>query len=187
MMTCRTTLQFDADALVEALSAFGEDDWIPHFVESNYEGDWSVIPLRGPANETHPVRMIYSDPTCTEFVDTPFLGRVPALEEVLNAFDAPLHAVRLMKLGRASRIHPHRDHDLEVDMGMARFHVPIVTNDQVEFRLGGVRIDMKPGECWYLRLAEEHSVRNDGDVDRVHLVADVEVNAWVRSQLGFEA
>ena len=51
--------------------------WIAHFVKQNYEGDWSVIPLRGTAGARHPVMMIYSDPTATAFEDTPMLQASP--------------------------------------------------------------------------------------------------------------
>ncbi len=39
--------QFDAEGLQSDLQKAGVD-WIEHFVKQNYEGDWSVIPLRGP-------------------------------------------------------------------------------------------------------------------------------------------
>ena len=80
-MTCpdrlRLPLSFDPDRLVRDLAALSSVDWIAHFVKQNYEGDWSVIPLRGVAGATHPIRMIYSDPTATAFEDTPML-RTPA-------------------------------------------------------------------------------------------------------------
>jgi hypothetical protein len=38
---------------------------------------------------------------------------------------------------------------------------------------------MQAGSCWYLRLADPHSVVNRGVEDRVHLVIDAETNDWV--------
>jgi hypothetical protein len=57
-----------------------------------------VIALRGPAGATHPVQMIYSDPACTDFADTPALAALLYFQEVLITFACPLHAVRLMRL-----------------------------------------------------------------------------------------
>ena len=91
-------LTFDAQLLQEDLERLQTSDWIDHFVQENYEGDWSVIPLRGPAGATHPVMMIYADPTCTEFADTPFLESSPYFRSVLDSLECPLNAVRLMKL-----------------------------------------------------------------------------------------
>ena len=56
-------------------------DWIKHFVPQNYEGDWSVIPLRAKVGATHPVMMISSDPTATAFEDTPMLQGCPYFRE----------------------------------------------------------------------------------------------------------
>jgi len=42
---------------------------------------------------------------------------------------------------------------------------------------------MAPGSVWYLRLADPHSVVNDGDIDRVHLVIDAEMNDWLLQML----
>jgi len=182
----KLNLAFDAKLLQEDLRRLQSHEWIDHFVKQNYDGDWSVIPLRGPATATHPVMMIYSDPTCTEFADTPFLANSEHFRSALNMFECPLQAVRLMKLTPGSRIKEHTDHDLAAETGTARLHVPIVTNDKVEFLLNGTRVVLAEGECWYLRLSEPHSVANNGDSDRVHLVIDAEVNPWLAEQLRSE-
>ena len=179
----RLNLSFDADRLQKDLARLQGSDWIAHFVMQNYEGDWSVIPLRGPAGATHPVMMSYSDPTCTEFTDTPFLADAPNIRNVLNTFGCPLQAVRVMKLGPGGRIKEHTDHDLDAESGTARLHIPIVTNDDVKFILNGTRIVMNEGECWYLRLCDPHSVENNGRSDRVHLVIDAVVNSWLLNEL----
>lgn len=179
----RLPLAFEAAALVEDLAAFGEDEWIDHFVPDNYVGRWQVLPLRGPAGETHPIRMAYSDPSASEFADTPLLERAPALREALAAFPCPLESVRLMRLTPGSRILEHRDHDLDPESGHVRLHVPLTTSEGVEFRVGGERVAMGPGECWYLRLSEPHEVRNAGPIDRVHLVLDARVDPWLASHL----
>ena len=168
----KLSLSFDARRLRDDLRRLDTEDWIEHFVTQNYDGDWSVIPLRGPASATHPVMMIYSDPTCTEFADTPFLEGSPNLRDVLNRFKCPLKAVRLMKLSPGSRIKEHTDHDLSAEDGVARLHIPIITNDEVDFRLNGTPVIMGEGECWYLRFIDPHSVENKSSSDRVHLVID---------------
>lgn len=172
-------LSFDAARLQADLDVFEEEEWIAHFVRRNYDGSWSVIPLRGPAGETHPIRMSYSDPSCDTFEDTPFLDRTPYLREVLGAFECPLLSVRLMRLAPGSVIKEHTDFDLSIEDGTARLHVPIQTNPDVDFRLCGERMPLHAGECWYLKLSEPHSVRNDGSEPRVHLVLDVTVNSWL--------
>ncbi len=179
----KLSFKFDPKRLQEDLIGLRDNNWIEHFVKQNYEGSWSVIPLRGPASATHPVMMIYSDPTCSEFADTPFLQCSLYFQTVLKTFNCPLRAVRIMKLASGSKIKEHSDYDLSVEHGMARLHIPIVTNEEVDFRLNGERVILREGECWYLRLSDLHSVENNGQFDRVHLVIDAVVNDWLESQL----
>ncbi len=176
-------LSFDAARLARDLDALSGDDWVEHFVRQNYEGDWSVIPLRAPAGATHPVMMIYPDPSASEFTDTPLLARTPYMREVLAAFACPLEAVRLMRLTPGSVIKEHRDHDLEFESGRARIHIPVTTNPQVEFLINRVPVTMAPGSAWYLRLSDPHSVANRGTSDRVHLVIDAVANGWLAAMM----
>ena len=173
-------LSFDPTLLRRDLDALSSDDWTSHFVTQNYQGDWSVIPLRAAAGATHPVMRIYSDPTATVFEDTPMLAACGYFQQVLAAFQCDVRSVRLMRLTPGSVIKEHSDHDLDVAMGAARVHVPITTSPQVEFLLNGSRVEMEPGSAWYLRLADPHAVANRGTEDRVHLVLDAVVNDWVR-------
>jgi hypothetical protein len=179
----RLDLRFDAQALVEDLDRLVSCEWIDHFVQQNYEGSWQVLPLRGKAGETHPVMQIYSDPTCKHFEDTALLDSTPYFREVLETFQCPLRAVRLMKLTPGSRIKEHTDYDLAAENGEARLHIPITTNEKVTFLLNGTRVRMDAGECWYLRLSDPHSASNAGDTDRIHLVIDTEVDPWLRAHL----
>ncbi|KSB90176.1 aspartyl beta-hydroxylase [Caulobacter vibrioides] len=172
---------FDPARLRADLTALAASaDWIAHFVKQNYEGDWSVIPLRAQAGATHPVMMIYSDPGATAFEDTPFLAPCPYFREVIAAFPFQATSARLMKLAPGSVIKTHHDEDLDAGSLLVRFHVPVVTNPDVDFRLNGRRVVMEAGSAWYLKLTDPHSVANHGTEDRVHLVIDGYVNDWVR-------
>lgn len=177
-------VQFDVARMQSDIALVNDREWINHFVTQNYEGDWSVLPLRGPADAIHPILMSYSDPACKDFADTPFLSQLNYLPEVLDWFQCPLMSVRLMRLTPGSRILTHVDHDLSADLGMARLHVPITTNGEVRFILNKRQVPLNLGECWYLRLSDPHSVDSKGQTERVHLVLDVEVNDWFTHLLG---
>jgi len=177
----KLVLSFNPGLLQRDLHLCASIDWTSHFVRQNYDGDWSAIPLRSVAGESHPVRMIYSDPSASEFADTPLLQECRYFSRVLTTFECPLRAVRLMRLTPGSVIKEHTDHDLDAALGMVRIHIPITTNPDVEFELNRVRIDMKPGEVWYLRLADPHRVANKGSEDRVHLVVDAAMNEWLNA------
>ena len=135
--------------------------------------------MRGPAGATHPIRMIYSDPGCTDFADTPLLAATPYFRAVLAGFACPLQAVGLMRLASGSLIKEHTDLALAFEPGTVRIHIPVTTNAEVDFRLNGVRCTMPAGSSWYLRLSDPHSVANRGMSERVHMVIDAVVNDWV--------
>ena len=173
-------LSFDPALLRRDLEALAATAWTSHFVHQNYEGDWSVIPLRCAAGETHPIRMIYSDPLATTFVDTPMLAACPYFREVIAAFGCPVRNARLMRLTPGSVIKEHTDLDLGVEDGEARVHIPVTTSPEVEFLLNRTRVEMKAGETWYLRLSDPHAVANRGTTDRVHLVLDLVIDDWLK-------
>jgi hypothetical protein len=177
------SLRFDPTQLKQDLERLEQREWIDHFVKQNYSGTWDVLPLRGTAGATHPIMMIYSDPSCVNFEDTPFLKEAPYLQEVLAAFQCPLQSVRLMRLTPGSEIKEHCDHDLSAELGQVRMHIPITTNPDVDFFLNGTHVPMTPGSCWYLRLADPHAVNNRGTTDRVHLVIDATMNEWLTNEL----
>jgi hypothetical protein len=173
----RLPFAFDPARLEAALASLESVEWTDHFVTRNYDGRWSVIALRAPAGtETeHPILQITSHPGTTDFADTRALARAPYLADVLCELGFPLGPARLMRLDPGSAILTHRDADLDAAEGWARLHIPVRTNPRVEFLLNGSPVVMAPGECWYLRLSDPHSVRNDGAEARVHLVIDAPV------------
>lgn len=172
-------LSFDANRLAADLDRIIDEDYIPHFNKGYYAGDWSAVALRSVGGESG---KIYPDPTRTsEFADTPVLARCPYVQEILGIMACPLQAVRFLRLAAGSIVKEHRDFRLSLDDGEVRLHVPVRTNDDVLFILGGHRVVMQPGECWYHDFTLPHSVHNAGQADRIHLVMDCVVNDWLRS------
>jgi hypothetical protein len=179
----RLPFRFDPAQLRGDLEKLSGIEWIQHFVTQNYDGDWSVIPLRSAAGARHPVMMIYSDPCATAFEDTPMLDACGYFRQVLAAFACEVQCVRLMRLTPGSVIKEHRDDGLDLENGRARIHIPITTNPEVEFELNRSRVVMEPGETWCLRFSDPHRVANRGATDRVHLVVDAVVNDWMTGVL----
>ncbi|HYG47219.1 MAG TPA: aspartyl/asparaginyl beta-hydroxylase domain-containing protein [Allosphingosinicella sp.] len=178
----RLPLAFDPDPLVAELATLRPDDWTGQPFARHYEGGWDVVPLLAAAGETHKVRLIYSNPGATEFVATKWLEAMPAFRDVLARFDCALRSVRLMRLAAGSKILEHSD-DLDAESGTIRLHVPVTTNEEVEFRLSGRAVAMTPGSVWYLRLSDPHCAANGGSTARIHLVLDAEMNPWLDRML----
>lgn len=170
-------LNFDKDALKEDLLKFSAEDWIPHFNTSYYEGDWSGIALRVAKNSP---LALYPDPVADSYEDSSMLARCDYVSEVLKSFKCELEVVRFLRLSAGAKILEHRDYKLAFEDGVARLHIPVVTNAQVEFFLDGQLLKMSEGETWYLNLNLKHRVNNFGTQDRVHLVLDCVVNDWLK-------
>ncbi len=175
----RLPLDFEPARLAVDLHSLSAVPWTAHFVQQNSEGDWSAIALRAPKGAQHPIQMIVSSPGESEYVHTPFLARTAYFQAVLAQFECRLLSVRLMRLAPGSVIKEHSDYDLSFEGGTVRLHIPVTTNDHVDFRLNGTRCVMPAGSTWYLRLSDPHSVLNRGKTDRVHMVIDAAVNGWV--------
>lgn len=173
----RLPFTFDPSGLRADLTAIEESGWIDHFVPDNYEGRWTVLPLRAPAGslDAHPILQVVSHPDQSEFVDTPLLERCPHVQAALESLGFPLGAVRLMRLDPGSLIKTHVDVGLAYEEGSVRLHIPVATNPGVEFVVNDRPVTMHEGECWYLRLSDPHSVRNGGGSARVHVVIDAPV------------
>ena len=173
----RLPLQPDRAGLQADVARFSDEDWIPHFNTSYYEGEWSGIALRAVGGVA---RQLYPDPNPTEpWRDTEHLDRCPHVRSLLGELHCPLLSVRFLKLAAGASIREHRDHALGVEDGELRIHIPVRTNPEVEFFLDGRRVEMQEGEAWYLDLNQKHRVANHGSTDRVHLVVDCEVNDWL--------
>jgi len=169
---------FDPEKLKYDLPATGISAWKPHHQVLHYTGDWSALSLRSLNGETD---NIYISPVPDPvYSNTPLLEASAYYRYVLSFFQCPLLSVRLLKLKAGAIILEHRDADLCFEKGEARFHIPIVTNPDVEFILEGERIHLHEGECWYMNFNLPHSIANKSHADRVHLVIDARVNDWVK-------
>lgn len=142
-----------------------------------------MVPLRAPAVASHPIMQIPSPPGCANWVETKHLAACPAIRAALKTLCCELSAVRLMRLGPASEIREHRALDLAAEYGSARPHLPLSTDPKVAFLVNKRAVVMQPGEWWYLRLSDPHSVINRGTSDRIHLVVDVRMNDWLAGEL----
>jgi mannose-6-phosphate isomerase-like protein (cupin superfamily) len=157
---------FDATKMQHEMNALGSQLWELHFQVKHYDGEWSAIPLRSI--------------DATLYKDTILLQQCPYLQQVLHFFECPLMAVRLLKLTPGTQIHEHKDADLCFEEGLIRFHIPVITNTEIEFNLNREQMHLKEGECWYMNFNLPHSLHNKSKTDRVHLVIDAVVNDWVK-------
>ena len=180
----RLPLRFDVDRLRQDLELLeNSNQWHSHPDYTVAEaGDWTAIALISPSGSYDDARSLkYSG---GEGVPTQLLADSSYLGEVVGAFKTRVHRARLMNLKPGTQIREHRDYGSQrysFERGFIRVHIPIRTHEKAAWRLRRVKIHMQPGESWYLNVCLPHSVENLSEINRVHLVLDMEVNDWVRT------
>jgi mannose-6-phosphate isomerase-like protein (cupin superfamily) len=118
-----------------------------------------------------------------EFIDTAYMDQFPSVKKLLHSLDCAVMSARFLNLHAGAVIKKHTDAELAFEKGEARLHFPVFTNPGVEFYCENERIFFQAGECWYLNANLPHSVSNQGDMDRIHLVVDCKVNPWLREKI----
>lgn len=168
---------FDVEKLQKDLACVKEEEWVAHPNSQAYEGSWSVTSLMSTNAKT--TQIIASENQ--DYFETPLMKRTSYIHEVPNTFETQIEAVRFMKLGVGSYIKDHCDKGAGFEEGSVRIHIPIMTNEAVEFNLNGQLEQMEAGQCYYIDAHNPHSVINKGKSDRVHLLIDCHVNEWLKA------
>jgi hypothetical protein len=174
-------MKIDVERLTTELKLLEGGQWLSHYDEALADG-WTTIPLSshdGTADNAESQRVGHWG----KYKTTKYIDQLPYFKAILEAFACPFGRVRIMKLMPGSIIKEHRDVYDEVSdyaFGQVRLHIPIVTNDKVEFTVDGKRIQMRAGRLYYVNFSKRHYVKNDGDEPRTHLVLDLQVNDSLR-------
>ena len=107
----------------------------------------------------------------------------PIFDFISDHFGGDGYIVRALfaRLKGHGRIDTHTDGLFSL-LKCHRIHIPIVTNDQVVFTIGGESKVLGEGEMWEINNATLHAVDNNSDEDRIHLIIDWVPNATVRPE-----
>ena len=169
-------------------------------VKTKYsKGDaWTALSLRGygedPLDILKPNVLGSKVKTEVKLQDTHLLGNPSfrAVRDIMTRIPSTFERVRLMKIKAKSAIGKHSDR-IDKDFGfndgnIVRIHVPIRTNEDVVFYLWEGREKtfnhLKTGHFYYVDVRAPHSVINNSNEDRIHLVMDTYVNHEVKELLG---
>lgn len=154
---------------------------------------YDVMPLRAPAFQVDPSipqpppADDYADGSWTDWKDTNALKQCPYLMSIVDFFreHTKVTLVRLLRLEAGADLKEHTDPTLgiHIEKSVVRLTIPIQVNDQVTFYLNQKPVPMKPGECWYLRLTDPHSITNEGNEERINLTIDMIPNEWVTDMI----
>ncbi len=155
-------LRFDAQRLAGEAAGFSEDEWRAH--PSGFVGN-SALQLISTGGQ------LQSDRLQGPQLPTPLLQRCPYLMQVLASFESVLGRTRLMRLAPGCDAKAHMDASYYWHQRI-RVHVPIQTHPDIMFHSGDSAVHMGAGDCWVFNTWNMHTVKNDTDQTRIHLVAD---------------
>ena len=97
----------------------------------------------------------------------------PILQQLSSHFgdNGTFIRVLLARLKGKSEIKPHVDKGYSL-INCNRLHIPLISNVDVTFFVGGESRKMGEGEIWEINNANVHAVTNKSDLARVHLIVD---------------
>ncbi len=112
--------------------------------------------------------------------------------EMIFKLPCEFERVRFMKLAAGKSLRKHTDNiDIDIERKkIVRLHIPIRTNKDVVFTIYeneeddiGKELNLMTGRYYYLDVTKPHSVSNNSDIDRYHLVVDCFVNEALNTML----
>lgn len=157
---------------------------------------YNVVTLRGPAHILDPSVPApppvddYADGSWADWQNVSFLEKMPYLTSIIEYFQqhTKVTLVRLLRLAGNEVVKEHTDPTLglQIEKSVIRLTIPIISPEEVEFYLNQSIVPMKPGECWYLRLTDPHSIINKSSSERINMSIDMIPNDWVREMIAKE-
>jgi hypothetical protein len=100
------------------------------------------------------------------------------IKDLENQFDGKVAKSNFVRLNSKCFIPEHSD-NFEYLRMVHRFHIPIITNPEVIFNVGEESVNMKEGECYEIDVSLLHSVYNNGNTPRIHLIVDIMPNELI--------
>ena len=119
--------QYDVERLQMELISVEKHLWKEHFAVKYFDGCWDSIPLVGPNDER------YLQGAESKSTKNNILKNLPYVEQIIDSLPGEKRLVRFLRLAPGAIIKEHRDQERCWAFGVVRFHIPIVTNDQVFF------------------------------------------------------
>ncbi len=160
---------FDVEAVRNKIEQIPEAKWL----ESNREQRFDIHSDTRSLVLIHFFRDEYTKPDyrelCYELQDE----LKPVVDCIADYYQNNGFLVRMLltKMPPGSAIPEHVDSGPAL-MNCHRVHIPITSSDKVVFVVGGEEKNMQVGEFWEINNALSHSVENQGDEDRIHLIID---------------
>jgi hypothetical protein len=202
-MICAVCLPFNvvvSQGLIDMVTKF-EDSMVAHYSASNdYKKSWKGLALQGYTpkfqdlwkpeemekawQKQNSISSTQSYENALQETDLMFHFKY-YLTELRKIFPGKMHRIRILCLAPGGKISRHSDKPIQTDLDegkiIMRYHLPLVTNDNVKMKIWNlhgdlIEIKMDVGYVYQFDSRKPHAVENEGDTNRHHLVFDVELD-----------
>jgi hypothetical protein len=159
----------------------------------NFDKEWEIDTYRQTIYKTHAdtrclnvkkmrIEWVLGTPGFTEtvyyFEEGPAKNQIDfIIKDLEEKNNGRLINFEIVGMNPNSRIRTHRDRGDTVYYAR-RIHVPIITNPDVFFTVGGNEIHMETGIAYEINNARWHSARNRSNLERVHFIMDIMPNEY---------
>jgi hypothetical protein len=105
----------------------------------------------------------------------------PIVKSLESIHDGKVGKCVFIKMPAHKSVGEHTD-KMDYLGAVRRHHIAITTNDDVLFFVNKESKNMKVGECWEINNNLLHSVENNGDSERIHLMVDILPNKFIQGK-----
>jgi len=159
-------------SMLDSVSMFTEADWVSYSERKKRGG--------AAAEKSDTIPLIYSpNPATPDMVFHELFSTYSCyLDSVLKVAQASIECTSVRqamftRLRHGTEIKRHKDKG-PITKRSHRIHIPIITNSKCLFTVDNETLHMGAGEIWAIdNVGKFHSVVNNGDIDRVHLIVDL--------------
>lgn len=178
--TIKELINFEIEGIVDEVSKY-QDEW---FIDTSRQEtylshkDTLMYPLQFMDYDWYPelpVETVTINNFKTDIAKSQYGHIISTIE---SAFNGRVVRAELVVLKANKKVSPHVDGGQMLTISR-RCHVPIITNDNVFFTVFKNKINMRPGVCYEINNGMPHSVENNSDIDRVHLILDILPNEYM--------
>lgn len=171
------TTGLDISALREAVLSTTPEEWESFTIRQDVFSAQAhtksiVLKFNGPmVGIDHPG----TTKTFPEFSDWEALV-MPIVSKVQEFYPSTVISKLFMpKLKANGIVQYHMDSGLTLEL-VHRIHIPIITNEKVDFHVGKEMVNMLEGNAYEINNSHQHGVKNGGDEARIHLMVDLYEN-----------
>lgn len=168
--------EYDVSNIADKVNKFSEELWNDYSFRQDKHGvhkHTTTVPIiwKEPLNSNS---IVYND-------NNKYWNEYESIKEDINNLNTLLNnnvskgeieSVLLIRLPKNKSIDKHMDRG-SYFINHNRFHMPIITHEDVIFEISNEKKHLKTGEIWEINNNKKpHGVSNTSNIDRVHMLID---------------